>query len=290
MRERALLYGSLLLANASSLFLPGSNLTNLIVLGHHPLSGGGFLALMWPAAVAASVVTACCVGVWARKELVAPTIRVTGADRPVLGIGLGAIVVVVVLVLALPSPALPVLSVGLVASLLRVAQRRLTVRGAVDTLGVPVLVGLFGITIGLGTLGRVWSGPATMLSHLGGVGTAVVSAVFSVLCNNLPAASLLAARQPPHAAQLLIGLNLGPNLFATGSLAWFLWYRVAVPAAPTRRSVKRAGSAWWWCRSASPPHWPHWRWPAQGEAGPARSGLTSMRRSGCTGESKPNLR
>jgi Na+/H+ antiporter NhaD/arsenite permease-like protein len=49
--ERPLLYGSLLLANASSLFLPGSNLTNLIVLGRHPLSGGGFLALMWPAAV-----------------------------------------------------------------------------------------------------------------------------------------------------------------------------------------------------------------------------------------------
>jgi arsenical pump membrane protein len=241
--ERALLYGSLLLANASSLFLPGSNLTNLIVLGHHPLSGGGFLALMWPAALAASVVTACCVGVWARKELVAPTVRVTGVDRPVLGIGLGAIVVVVVLVLALPSPALPVLSVGVVATLLRVAQRRLTVRGAVDTLGVPVLVGLFGITIGLGTLGRVWSGPATMLSHLGGVGTAVVSAVFSVLCNNLPAASLLAARQPPHPAQLLVGLNLGPNLFATGSLAWFLWYRVAVSsgANPSVRQASRLG-------------------------------------------------
>ena len=70
--ERSLLYGSLLLANASSLFLPGSNLTNLIVLGHHPLSGGGFLALMWPAALAACVVTACCIGVWARQELVAP--------------------------------------------------------------------------------------------------------------------------------------------------------------------------------------------------------------------------
>ena len=123
------------------------------------------------------------------------------------------------------------------------AQRRLTVRGAVDTLGVPVLVGLFGITIGLGTLGRVWSGPATMLSHLGGVGTAVVSAVFSVLCNNLPAASLLAARQPPHAAQLLIGLNLGPNLFATGSLAWFLWFRVARSsgADPSVRQASRLG-------------------------------------------------
>ena len=32
--EAPLLVGSLLLANAASLFLPGSNLTNLIVLGH----------------------------------------------------------------------------------------------------------------------------------------------------------------------------------------------------------------------------------------------------------------
>jgi arsenical pump membrane protein len=242
--ERSLLYGSLLLANASSLFLPGSNLTNLIVLGHHPLSGGGFLALMWPAALAASVVTACCLGVWARQDLTAPTV-VADTDGPQLGLGFGlpAVVVVVVLVLALHSPALPVLGVGAVAALARVVQRRLTFRGAVDTLGVPVLVGLFGITVGLGTLGRVWSGPATALAHLGGVGSAVVSAVFTVLCNNLPAASLLAARDPRHAAQLLVGLNLGPNLFVTGSLAWFLWLRVARSsgAHPSIRQASRLG-------------------------------------------------
>jgi arsenical pump membrane protein len=243
--ERSLLYGSLLLANASSLFLPGSNLTNLIVLGHHPLSGGGFLALMWPAALAASVVTACCVGAWARKDLAAPTVRITGVDRPRRGWGLGlaAVVVVVMLVLTLPAPALPVLGVGAVVTLVRVAQRRLFVHRAVDTLGAPVLVGLFGITVGLGTLGRVWSGPATLVSHLGGVGAAIVSAVFTVLFNNLPAASLLAARDPSHAAQLLVGLNLGPNLFATGSLAWFLWLRVARSsgAHPSVRQASRLG-------------------------------------------------
>jgi arsenical pump membrane protein len=37
-----LLYGCLLLSNAGSLFLPGSNLTNLIALGHLHLIGGGF--------------------------------------------------------------------------------------------------------------------------------------------------------------------------------------------------------------------------------------------------------
>ena len=42
--------------------LPGSNLTNLIVLGHLHLSGGAFFAHMAPAALAAAAVTALVVG------------------------------------------------------------------------------------------------------------------------------------------------------------------------------------------------------------------------------------
>jgi len=243
--ERPLLYGSLLLANASSLFLPGSNLTNLIVLGRHPLSGGAFLALMWPAAVAASIVTAGVVGVWSRSDLAmkvgpGPRGRPT-SRRP--GLGLLAVVAAVVLVIALRSPALPVAAVGVVATGVRLAQHRATVHRATATLGLPVLVGLFGVTVGLGTLGRQWSGPATLLSHGGEVGAAVVATLLSVLCNNLPAASLLAARLPPHPAQLLVGLNLGPNLFASGSLAWFLWIRVARAsgATPSIRQASRLG-------------------------------------------------
>jgi arsenical pump membrane protein len=241
--ERPLLYGSLLLANASSLFLPGSNLTNLIVLGHQPLSGGAFLALMWPAAVAASAVTACCTGIWARRDLRAPEWPIPVAERASLGLGVLGVALAIALVLALRSPALPVLIVGLVVTATRLAQHRVSVSRTVDVLGAPVLVGLFGVTIGLGTLGRLWSGPAVLLSHAGGAGTAAISAVLSVLSNNLPAASLLAARHPHHAAQLLVGLNLGPNLFVTGSLAWFLWLRVARAsgAAPSVRQASRLG-------------------------------------------------
>ena len=60
--EAPLLYGCLLLSNAGSLLLPGSNLTNLIVLGHLHLSGGAFLAHMALPALAAAVVTALVVG------------------------------------------------------------------------------------------------------------------------------------------------------------------------------------------------------------------------------------
>jgi hypothetical protein len=51
-------YGCLLPSNAGSLFLVGSNLTNLIVLGRLHLSGAGFLARMRAPALAALVVTA----------------------------------------------------------------------------------------------------------------------------------------------------------------------------------------------------------------------------------------
>jgi arsenical pump membrane protein len=32
---------------------------------------------------------------------------------------------------------------------------------------------------------------------------------------------------PPHPYALLVGLDIGPNLFVTGSLAWILWRRAA---------------------------------------------------------------
>src|SRR5919197_3477001 len=44
--ERPFLYGSVFMANAASLLLPGSNLTNLLVLGGDPGSGAAFAARM----------------------------------------------------------------------------------------------------------------------------------------------------------------------------------------------------------------------------------------------------
>ena len=67
--EAPLLYGCLLLSNAGSLLLPGSNLTNLIVLGHLHLSGGEFFRRMAPAGVAAILVTAVVVGVAHHRTL-----------------------------------------------------------------------------------------------------------------------------------------------------------------------------------------------------------------------------
>ena len=209
--EAPLLYGALLLANAGSLFLPGSNLTNLIVLGHLHLSGRQFLAHMWAPALAALIVTAVVVAAFEHRSLRAKGGALPHVERPTLGLGLAAVAIATVLVVVLSSPALPVAAVGLVAIGVRLAKGKDNVEHVAGVLSLPVLVGLFGVAVAFGTLGRVWSGPATLLSHLDSWGTAGVAALVSVLFNNLPAASLLAARTPSHPFPLLIGLNLGPE-------------------------------------------------------------------------------
>jgi arsenical pump membrane protein len=240
--EPALLYGCLLLSNAASLLLPGSNLTNLIVLGHLHLTGGQFAARMWLPWLASILITAAVVACRERKSLgsapAEPALPPrTGPLR--LSLGLVAIVLATVLVITVRSSALPVFAVGVLAAGFRIIRGRLGAGRTWDVLGVPVLAGLFGAAVALGTLGRAWSGPAVLLSHLSSWATAGFAGLAAVAVNNLPAASMLAARTPAHPFALLIGLNLGPNLSVTGSLAWLLWLRSAKDAG-ARPSLARA--------------------------------------------------
>ncbi len=243
--EVPLVAACLLLSNAGSLLLPGSNLTNLIVLGHLHLSGGEFLAHMalpWAAAVLLTGGTVAAVEHRSLRARLPRSEAVRPAEGPPLTLGLGvvAVVAVTVVVVVLRSPALPVAGIGLAVVLVRLVSGRERFDDVLGVLGAPVLVGLFGVATALGTLGRAWSGPATLLSHLDAVGTAVVAAASTVVVNNLPAAALLAARVPPHPFALLVGLDVGPNLFVTGSLAWILWWRTARSAGsdpPLRRAV-----------------------------------------------------
>ena len=158
--EAPLLYGCILLSNAGSLLLPGSNLTNLIVLGHLHLSGGDFFREMAPAGVAAILVTAAIVGAAHHRTLRTSVTVTDRPERPIFGAGLLAVVVVTTFVLVLPAPALPVAAVGVSAVLLKSRSRPGQGRRAREVLGLPILIALFGVAVALGTLGRVWSGPA----------------------------------------------------------------------------------------------------------------------------------
>jgi arsenical pump membrane protein len=72
-------------------------------------------------------------------------------------------------------------------------------------------------------------------SYLALLGIALLGAVLANLVNNLPATLILLAAIPTGAAPqllaLLVGVNVGPNVTYTGSLATLLW----------RREVRRSG-------------------------------------------------
>lgn len=208
-------------------------------IGPVHLTGGEFLARMWLRSVAALAVTAGVVALVERRSLRAGHADLVEPARFGLGVGLAAVALAAVLVRTLRSPAIPVLGVGIVAAGVHLARRRASAQAVADVLGLPVLTGLFGLAVALGVVGLAWSGPAALLAHLGSVGTAATAGLTTVVVDNLPAASLLAARAPEHPFALIVGLNLGPNLCVTGSLAWLLRLRAA-RGAGARPSLRRA--------------------------------------------------
>lgn len=241
--EEPFLYAAVFMANASSLFLPGSNLTNLIVLAEAPEPGGRFAADLFPAAAAAVLVTLGGLALLFRRRLRAGAVEPSVPDAaPWGGPGLVAALVAAALTVALQEPALPVLAVGVLAVLFSLG-RGLRVRTVLETVSPAVLAGVFSLAVALGVLARAWDGPAGLVAGSGRLATAALGAGASVLVNNLPAAVLLSAQDVPHPQALLVGLNLGPNLAVTGSLSAYLWFQAArqVGARPSVLAFSRRG-------------------------------------------------
>jgi arsenical pump membrane protein len=241
------LYGCVFMANASSLFLPGSNLTNLLVLdAHGGGSGAHFAAQMFPIAITAALVTAIGIAVIFRRALSSPSPgRPEGSVDPevVLGPGLVATVVAVVLVLVLRQPALAVFAVGVLATAVERLRSRVTLADAWRVIGPPSLFAAFLLTVALGTLARHWDGPAELIGGASGPETAGLAAISTVFINNLPSAALYSAHAVDHSRMLLLGLNVGPNLAVTGALSALLWFRAAreVDARPSLLEFSRRG-------------------------------------------------
>jgi arsenical pump membrane protein len=229
------------MANAGSLLLPGSNLTNLIVLHETQTSGTSFVTHVATAWLASVVAVVAVVAVLYRVRIKKADGIEPVAHRPArFGPGVFGVGAAVVAMLALPGDdaALVVVGIGSVLAVCDLTARRQNATQLARHLNVPLLLGLFGAASALGTLGRVWSGPAHLLGHSGSWQTAAIGASASVVVNNLPAASLLAARPLAHAPALLVGLNLGPNLALSGSLAGVLWFQTSRAAGWTP-SIRR---------------------------------------------------
>jgi arsenical pump membrane protein len=247
------------LANASSSFLPVSNLTNLLVFSSTGLTFGGFaLRMALPTLAASSVVVGVAVRSDARARLpsTAPSsgAAAAGIDRFAWFV-VGAIAAVtgaffVGSAFAVP-PAWIALGGAAVVAAVAIGRRRATPAGLVRAASPGFLVFVVGLAVvvqaavdhGLGDAARAVLPTGDGLLAL--LATATVAAVLANLVNNVPATLVLASVVPSGSTALLLavllGVNVGPNLTYTGSLATLLWRRVvrAAGVEPSRSAFFR---------------------------------------------------
>jgi arsenical pump membrane protein len=221
--EEPFLYGAVFMANSASLLLPGSNLTNLIVLTHEHVTGHVFAERMLPAWIAAVVSTILILALVYRRRLGVERLPALEARRLRAGPGTLGVAVAAILVLVLQRPAIPVLAAAFVLAILARLPRRVVISAANPSL----LVSVFAIAISIGAFARSVEAVADLGETLSRWATVGVATGLALALNNLPAAVLLSAHAPAHPRAMLVGLDLGPNLAVTGSLSAILWLQVA---------------------------------------------------------------
>src|SRR5262249_48745111 len=205
--EEPFLYGAVFMANSASLLLPGSNLTNLIVLAQEHVPGHLFAARMLPAWIAAVATTIAVLAIAFRSSLARESAPDAERVHFRLGFGAAGVAVSAVLVLLLPQPAIPVFATAVVLALVA----RLGMRKTLEAANPGLLIGVFATAVALGTLARSIEALSDLGESLGRIPTALVGAGAALLVNNLPAAVVLSAHAPHHPRALLPGLNLGPH-------------------------------------------------------------------------------
>lgn len=222
-------FATVWLANAASLLLPVSNLTNLLAVERTGQSAGAFISDLWLPQV---VVLAVVLTVLALRHRAALTGRYAAppalpAYDAVLVAGSATVAVGIATATVLGAPAWLAATGGLVGLVLLAAVRapglvrpRRLLRSVPATILVATfaLFSLVELGLRLVDVDRVdWPGP---------VATAVGAAALANAVDNLPAWLALApltedALQPA----LLVGVNTGGMLLLWGSLANLLWRR-----------------------------------------------------------------
>ncbi len=213
-----------LLASLASSVLPVSNLTNLVVARRLDLGTTDFLAHAAPVALAATIAGWL---VWSRLAGPAPTVRPTHDPAVPGSLAVGVPVVVWLLVGFTAGDQLGVpawVVVGLALAALALVTRRVPWQHA------PV--GAAALALALGTL-ALGAAPALGLDRVLGVpgpgGEALtfgVAALGADLVNNLPALLVGLPALDLHPGRVwavVLGVNLGPTLWATGALSTLLW-------------------------------------------------------------------
>jgi arsenical pump membrane protein len=234
------------IANAASFVLPISNPANLVVFGARMPHLFDWLRQFALPSVASIVVTYAVLRLTQRRALNEEKIESRVTEPPELShggkltaFGIGAIAVVLIGASALDVQlGLPTFICGLVtaAAVLTLSrQSPWPVLKRISWSVIPLVAGLFVMVealIRIGAIGRLsavlheavaQSAPGTAW------GVGLITALADNIANNLPvglvAGSVAASDHLPQpvVGALLIGVDLGPNLSVTGSLATILW-------------------------------------------------------------------
>ncbi|MEX3845698.1 arsenic transporter [Paraburkholderia sp. BR10882] len=239
-----LLLSCAFVANAASFVLPISNPANLVLYGNHTPPLGAWLSRFALASVLSLFATFALLW-WTQRRALQGTLA---NDKPESGLGAGgrltlcglALTSVALLAASLrglqlgaPTAVLGSLTTGVVLWRERASPWPLLKRISWSVL--PLVAGLFVMVASLDHTGVI-DALAGLLKHatsanetLTGLGAGAAAAFVSNVVNNLPAglvasAATIKAQSPqPVIDALLIGVDLGPNLSVTGSLATILW-------------------------------------------------------------------
>jgi arsenical pump membrane protein len=233
------------IANAASFVLPISNPANLVVFGARMPHLSEWLRLFALPSVASIVVTYIVLRLTQARALRDQTIE-TRVPKPKLShggkltaLGIAAIGVVLVTASALDVQlGLPTFVCGLVTAAAVLALSRQSPWPVIKGISwsvLPLVAGLFVMVealVKIGAIGQLSAVLHEAVAHSprgAAWGAGLVTAIADNIANNLPvglvAGSVAASDHlpPPVVSAMLIGVDLGPNLSVTGSLATILW-------------------------------------------------------------------
>ncbi len=239
-RAKPHVYSCLHLSNSASLLLPMSNLTNLLAFVGTGLSFTRFAMLMtlpWLCAIAVEYVVFR--RFFASDLALSARIPAASEDAPMPWFAFGTVMATLVgfaVASAFGINLAWVATIGaIVLAVHTLSRRRTTARTVMRSTAVPFLAFVLSLGVvvravvdnGLAdVLGRVVPGHTTLLALLG---IAALAALLANLINNLPAVLVLlpftVVIGPGAVLAVLLGVNIGPNLTYTGSLATLLWRR-----------------------------------------------------------------
>jgi arsenical pump membrane protein len=231
-------YACVELANAGSLLLPVSNLTNLLAFTASGLAFGRFAALMALPWIVVCLLVGTTLRLFFRADLKVPA-GPSGEPPPMPRYALAVLAITVAGFVVTSSvdvrPAWAALGGCLLLGTPLLRRRETTVRRMVAETSPGFC--LFVLALGVVVEGVTRHGLHDRLAHVVPDGTSLpaliaiagLAALLANLVNNLPATLLLVPltmASPGAVLAVLLGVNIGPNASYPGSLATLLWRRL----------------------------------------------------------------